>query len=298
VAAHRALLATDESGAYIADPTLSRDLNDWFRIYHIAGENHINRGSFLAGRYNGGNWYYDPDLGLNTEGVGRRLSWQSAAFLDYVGFLGFFIEAEALWGHEKPLSEPLLAQALFNLADYIEYDTPMPPSRIDPDYLGRQAWDVLKSPEYEVLPSWDWYNLDPDLDGLFEDSLESQQFNLWEPYYLWANKINPNGVHAYAYLTDPTVGYDYVVGSLEMPNYTARTGIYVTDWQRQYFKPFTEDELRNGYTHDDFVFEGYPDHGAYVDRFADQRSTLIDAGLYDPVLSNDQVAEAAKRPIP
>lgn len=272
-----ALDAADPTGNPLADPSLSRDINDWFRLYVQEYGNHDWTGHYYEVQYSGADTpvYYDitqPGLpGLNTEGRGRKLNWVMTKLSETSPvYLNDWMDQNlAGWGQITSsyyyLNDGYHLQIFRNTVDWAEAGIEPPKSRIDPLLLD-PAVD-LDAVLYPALPTNDFT----------QDSLNRPPSALTEATkadLIW-QRGNP----------DQAVDYAIDKGLVAMPHLTARWGIFYVGHMYQQIFPFTAEQLLNGYTNGNIDFAGYGNYDAYLAAFRQALADLVAERLYDPAVA-------------
>ncbi len=270
--AHKVKTALDGP---LADPSLSRDINDWVRLYMQRYGNHDWSGRFfhvLRGGAEGSKnrTWYDVSVPLaerfNSERRGRELNWvMSKLERTSPKYLHDWADENLSgWGQLHSAYYQLndgYHLALFeHLVDWAENGTKPPTSRVDP-YL-REATTTT----YPNLPQND----------ATQDSLNRRP-----------SAIDPPTQADLTWLRTSPDALDVVWESVAMPHVTARRGIFRLGYKVMLLTPFTPDQLVNGYTSGNIAFPGYSDERAYEEAFENAVNALTDAGLFDAEVAKE-----------
>jgi len=274
-----ALDATDDSGNPLADPSLSRDINDWFRLYVQEYGNHDWTGHYYEVQHSGADHpvYYDisqPGLeGLNTEGIGRKLNWFITKLSEFspVYLADWMDQSIAGWGQITSsyyyLNDGYHLQLFRNTVLWAEQEIQPPKSRIDPLLLDPDV--DLETVLYPDLPAHDFT----------QDSLNRPPSPLGASVkadLIWQRE-NP----------DEAVDFAVDKGMVAMPHLTARWGIFYVGHMYQKILAFDSEQLVNGYTHGNISFAGYTDYEEYLSVFRQALAELEAERLYDPSIAAD-----------
>lgn len=255
-----------------ADPSLSKDINDWTRLYMQEFGNHDWTGRFFETVYSGDEAnpakksdavYYDPTRPLaerfNTDGAGRKLNWvMSKLWKTSPQYLTDWAdETKPGWGQLTfsyyQLNDGYHTALFDHLVDWSEQGTTPPTSRIDPHLL-----DPLTT-TYPGLPT-----NDPTQDSL-DRSASAYGLNIAD--IVW-QRTSPDAL-------------DVVPEIVQMPHIVARWGLFSVGYKTMRITPFTPTQLVNGYHVGNVDFDGYADADAYLAAFWQSVDDLVDSGLFD-----------------
>jgi hypothetical protein len=273
-----ALDAEDASGNPLADPSLSRNINDWFRLYVQEYGNHDWTGHYYEVQYSGADQplYYDitqPLLeGLNTDGRGRKLNWVMTKLAQHspVYLQDWLDQNKPGWGQITSgyyyLNDGYHLQIFRNTVDWVEQGVQPPASRIDPLLLSPDV--DLNTLRYPDLPTRDFS----------QDSLNRNNSLLnaaMRADLTWQRN-------------NPGQAIDFAVdkGMPAMPHLAARWGIFYIGHQYQQIFPFTPQQLMDGYHHGNISFAGYASYDAYLGTFRQALAELVAERLYDPSIAD------------
>ncbi len=248
-----------------ADPSLSKNIDDWVRLYMQNYGNHDWTGRFFETVYSGDRHdavYYDITKPLaerfNTEGHGRKLNWvMSKLWRTSPKYLTDWADENlAGWG-QLTFSYYQLNDgyhtALFNhLVSWVERGRTPPTSRIDP---------ALMDPAATTYPNMPVN--DPTQDSLNRalSSIVGNADIAWQR-------------------TDP--GALTVVQDMpQMPHLAARWGIFQVGYKWMLITPFTAEQLVSGYHVGNIDFDGYASQADYRRAFKDAVWSLRSQRLYD-----------------
>ena len=260
--AHKVKTALDGPDA---DPSFSKNIDDWVRLYMQNYGNHDWTGRFFETMYSGDRHdaiYYDITKPLaerfNTEGHGRKLNWvMSKLWRTSPKYLTDWADENlAGWG-QLTFSYYQLNDgyhtALFNrLVSWVERGRTPPTSRIDP---------ALMDPTVTTYPNMP-------VNDPTQDSLNRAP-----------SSIATNGDVAWQ-RTDP--GALTVVQDMpQMPHLAARWGIFQVGYKWMLITPFTAEQLVNGYHVGNIDFDGYASQADYRRAFRRSIWSLQSQGLYD-----------------
>ena len=253
-----------------ADPSLSKDVNDWVRLYMQKYGDHDYTGRFFETMYSGDTKnavYYDMTKPLaqrfNTAGRGRKLNWLMSKLWrtspQYL--LDWADQNKAGWGQLTSAYYYLndgYHTALFNhLVAWVEKGTTPPTSRIDP---------VLMDPLANTFPNLP--TNDPTQDSL---NRVPSSFGLDAGDVAWQRTS--------------TDAIDVVQSMLVMPHLATRWGIFNTGGSWQTITPLTPAQLVGGYHVGNIDFSGYADRAAYRRAFVQSVKSLVDQGMYDRAIA-------------
>jgi hypothetical protein len=229
-----ALDAEDSSGNPLADPSLSRNINDWFRLYVQEYGDHDWTGHYYEVQHNGADHpvYYDisqPMLdGLNTEGRGRKLNWVMTKLSETspVYLNDWMDQNKPGWGQITSayyyLNDGYHLQIFRNTVDWAEQGLPPPKSRIDSLLLSSDV--DLDTILYPDLPIYDFT----------QDSLNRAPSPLTEATKADLTWQRENPEQAVDFEEDKgLLRGAYVSGDL--PIYIRTTGKWIHQWQHQLY---------------------------------------------------------------
>jgi hypothetical protein len=252
-----------------ADPSLSKNIDDWVRLYTQKYGDHDWTGRFFETMYSGQDRhavYYDISKPLaerfNTEGHGRKLNWvMSELWRNSPKYLTDWADENlAGWGQLTfsyyQLNDAYHTALFGHLVDWVEHGVTPPTSRIDP---------VLMDPLATTYPGLPVN--DPTQDSLNRpnSSIATNADIAWQR-------------------TDP--GALTVIPSMvEMPHLTARWGIFTVGYKVQTITPFTPEQLIAGYHVGNIDFAGYADQHSYTHAFSTAVRSLVKQGFYDRAIA-------------
>ena len=250
-----------------ADPSLSKNIDAWVRLYTQKYGNHDWMGRFFATVYNGDDnphpVYYDITQPLaerfNTDGHGRKLNWvMGELWRTSPKYLTDWADENlAGWGQLTfayyQLNDAYHTALFDHLVAWTEQGVTPPTSRIDPALLDPAQTTYPKLPVND--PTQDSLNRTP-------SPIAGNADIAWQ-------RTNPGAL---------TV----VPEMVQMPHVTARWGIYLLGYKIMVITPFTAAQLVDGYHVGNIDFAGYTDQAAYEDAFSQAVETLVEQGWYDP----------------
>lgn len=270
--AHKVQLALAGPGA---DPSLSKNVNDWVHLYTEQYGDHDWTGRFFTTVNSGPDKdavYYDISKPwgqrFNTTGQGRQLNWvMTKLYWNSPTYLtDWFDQSMAGWGQGTSayyLLDDGYHTALFNdLVDSVEHRAQMPESRIDPYLLGPSVTT------YPNLPT-----NDPAQDSLYPASgTTPTPLNPTQAADLAWQQTSPDALAAEA-------------ATVPMPYFTARWGIFSVGYKWQVITPFTPEQLVSGYHVGNIDFNGYANQRAFDKAFKNAIHGLLLARMYDPQIA-------------
>ena len=272
---HKVKTALDNTVCPCADPSLSKNINDWVRLYTQKYGDHDWSGRFFQVLYSGDDTdpvYYDVTKPLaqrlNGAGHGRHFNWVMAKMArnSPVYLKDWADETKAGWGQLHSayyqLNDGYFTQVFTDLTDWVENAVAPPPSRIDP---------------YVLLPTTTSYPNLPVNDAT-QDSLVLGA---------GANVTNFNAAQLadLAWLRTDPGALSGSGGLVVAPHLAARWGIYKVNYKVQLITPFTASQLVNGYHVGNIDFPGYADYPAYIAAFNSSIQGLVNERLFDPVVA-------------
>jgi hypothetical protein len=163
-------------------------------------------------------------------------------------------------------------QLLTNLVNWVEKNRKPPKSRIDP-YLLSKDFD----PEAGYPPHMPHANA----------TVAYQPFPGDQDYvYGWsANSISQPYVDLLKWQKD-NQAIKYKKGMITMPHFEARTGVFLNGVKVIMIRPFTAEELYEGYSFGNVDFKGYRNSNKYINTFARTLRKLVAQRFYDPELAD------------
>jgi len=265
--AHKVKTALDGPDA---DPSLSKNINNWVRLYMEKYGDHDWTGRFFETMYSGDDHnavYYDITKPLaerfNTKGHGRKLNWvMSKLWRNSPKYLTDWADENLPgWGQLTSsyyqLNDAFHTALFQHLVDWVEHGTVPPTSRIDPVLM-----DPLAT-SYPNLP----FN-DPTQDSL---NRAPSSFGSDLADVTW-QRTSPDALNV-------------VQSMVEMPHVAARWGIFSVGYKWQSIQPFTAAQLVGGYHVGNIDFAGYADRAASRRAFTQSVQSLVDQGMYDPAIA-------------
>jgi hypothetical protein len=254
-----------------ADPSLSKDINSWTRLYMQKFGNHDWMGRFFETVYSSDDKdtvYYDRSRPLaerfNQDGSGRKLNWvMTKVYRNSPKYLvDWADEKKAGWGQLTFAYDQLndgYHQALFDqMVGWVENGAAPAMSRIDPHLLNPATTT------YPGLPT-----NDPRQDSL-DRSVSALGANL--PDIVW-QRTDPGALTA-------------VASMVEMPNLQARYGLFSVGYKTLTITPFTAAQLTGGYQFGNVSFSGYANRAAYDQAWTAAVHSLTADGFYDPQIAS------------
>jgi hypothetical protein len=253
-----------------ADPSLSKNIDSWVRLYTQKYGNHDWMGRFFETVHNGDDnphpVYYDTTKPLaerfNTEGRGRQLNWvMGQLWRTSPKYLTDWADENlAGWGQLTfsyyQLNDAYHTALFDHLVAWSEQGVTPPTSRIDPALLDPAQATYPKLPVND--PTQDSLNRNP-------SSIVGNADITWQ-------RTNPGAL---------TVVPDMI----QMPHVTARWGIYLLGYKIMVITPFTAAQLTGGYHVGNIDFAGYADEAAYQQAFSQAVQSLVSQGWYDPEIA-------------
>ena len=250
-----------------ADPSLSKNIDSWVRLYTQKYGNHDWMGRFFETVHNGDDnphpVYYDITKPLaerfNTEGRGRKLNWvMGQLWRTSPKYLTDWADENlAGWGQLTfsyyQINDAYHTALFDHLVAWSERGVTPPTSRIDPALLDPAQTTYPKLPVND--PTQDSLNRNP-------SSIVGNADIAWQ-------RTNPGAL---------TV----VADMIQMPHVTARWGIYLLGYKIMVITPFTAAQLTGGYHVGNIDFAGYADEAAYQQAFSQAVQSLVSQGWYDP----------------